>query len=204
MRLGSPDGGRCPSTDYTINSLRVVTYSPTSAAPSPSRRFQSRSRGGLNFGSRRPVRRWRDRSRRRCAGSRNGGSNTPRNVPDDIQDRSTSHRLRNLLRGSPDRRVGCRPERFGLSVSLTYNGTPRAHRIGGSVSRQQKHCLRLGARPPRRTGSDAFVLDPNSSYGPHVRCSRLGVGSGCVRHRCRRLGSRWARTRIPWLELGGG
>jgi hypothetical protein len=139
--------------------LRVVTYARTWATPAPRRRFQSRSRGGPNFGSRRPVRRWRGRSRRRCADSRNGGSNTPHNGPDDIQDRSTSHRLRNLLRRSPDRRVGCRPERFGLSLSLTYNGTPRAHRIGGSVSRRQKHCLRHGAQPLRRPRSDSCVLE---------------------------------------------
>jgi hypothetical protein len=189
-RLGGPDGsGAQVSRHHRI--LRVVTYARTCATPAPWRRFQSRSRGGPNFGSRRPVRRWRDRSRRRCAGSRNGGSNTPHNGPDDIQDRSTSHRLRNLLRRSPDRRVGCRPERFGLSLSLTYNGTPRAHRIGGSVSRRQKHCLRHGAQSLRRPRSD-------------TTCCWLGVGSGCVRHRCRRLSSRWARTRIPWLEPGRG
>jgi hypothetical protein len=177
----------------TPSILRVVTYSPTSAAPSPSRRFQSRSGGGLNFGSRRPVRRWRDRSRRRCAGSRNGGWNTPRNGPDDIQDRSTSHPLRNQLRRSLDRRAGCRPERFGWSPSLTYNGTPHAPRIGGSVSRRQTHCLRLGAQPLRRPSLGATRLSSNdriSSYRPHAACSWLGVGSGCVRHRCCRLGSR--------------
>jgi hypothetical protein len=173
--------------------------------PAPWRRFQSRSIGGPNFGSRRPVRRWRDRSRRRCAGSRNGGSNTPRNGPDDIQDRSTSHPLRNQFRRNLDRRVGCRPERFGLSLSLAYNGTPRARRIGGSVSRRQNHCPRLRCRTAapaseRRVTSN----DRNSSSWPHTTCSRLGVGSGCVRYWCRRLGSRWARTRIPWLELGRG
>lgn len=130
--------------------LRVATCDPTWKIPAPPRRFQSRSRGGPNFGSRRPVRRWRDRSRRRCAGSRNGGSNTPRNGPGDIRDRSTSHPLRNQLRRNLDRRVGCRPERFGLGLSLTYNGTPRAHRIGGSLSRRQKHGLRLDAQPLRR------------------------------------------------------
>jgi hypothetical protein len=130
--------------------LGVVTYAATSTNPAPSRRFQSRSRGGPNFGWRRPIRRWRDRSRRRCAGSRNGGSNTPRSGPDDIQDRSTSRPLRNQLRRSLDRRVGCRPERYGLSQSLTYNGTLRAHRIGGSTSRRQTPCLRHGAQPLRR------------------------------------------------------
>jgi hypothetical protein len=136
-----PGWNRCSVTEHTIGTapnasqiLLVVIYSPTSAAPSRSRKVQSRSRGGLNFGSRRLVLRWRDRSRRKCADSRNGGSSTPRSGPDDIQDRSTSHPLRTQLRRNLGQRAGRRPERFGMSRSLTYNGTPRTHRNGGSVS----------------------------------------------------------------------
>jgi hypothetical protein len=205
--LGSPNGGRCSVTHETISSfgsLPVIRHG----------RFQ-RLRGGSNLAQ--EVGRTLDRVVQFDDGATDHG--------EDVRAVATAARTL-LAMAQVTFGTGPHPIPFGTScVGILIEGLGADRRDlawvchwpttvppaptelvvhsadGRSMASGSMHnpCAGLGR-------SDTFVLERPQLVVPTARdaCSWLGLGSGCVRHRRRRLGSRWTRTRIPGLELGRG